>query len=335
MTSYAGRFSAVQLRGDTRPVPPEILQVYTQLPDSLPERVRNMAERVVGRAGNAYDMAIAVQTYLRETYPYNLKVEPPPPGRDAVDYFLYEAQEGFCSYYASAMAVMLRARGVPARVATGYATGEYDPQRGAYRVPVSASHAWVEVYFPSYGWVEFEPTPARVTFDYSDAGSALANEQIRPAPEPRDARALAANPLALAVGGLLLALLAFAGIRGYGGWRRRKEMRLPAEQAAGLYWEMRKSLARAGMGKGPSATPAEFMAAFAPALVGRTRLLGAVQLATSLYQRASYSPSSPELEEIRQGRRAWRQAAGERLKLQAAAIWQKLKGTRQNGKKPA
>ncbi len=330
VTSYATRVTAVALRGDTGAYPPAILTTYTQLPASLPERVRNMADRVVGRANNAYDMAMAIQTYLRETYPYNLKVAPPPPGRDAVDYFLYEAQEGFCSYFSSAMAVMLRSEGVPARVVTGYATGEYDTQRRAYRVPLSASHAWVEVYFPSYGWVEFEPTPALSVFDYPESGAMPPIEQARTTPEEAAGGvSLFANPLALAAGGILLAaLLAFAGARLPDAWRGRKEMRLPVNQASGLYWEVRRALARSGMRTGASTTPSEFLAAYGPSLAGRARLYEAVQLATSLYQQARYSPVAPDLNEISSARRAWREAFRERVKLRVGIVWRKLKPTR-------
>ncbi len=327
VTSYATRVSAVQLRADDAKYPREILAAYTQLPVSLPERVINMADRVVGRAGNAYDRSLAIQTYLRETYPYNLDVDPPPPGRDAVDYFLYEAQQGFCSYYASAMAVMLRAEGVPARVVTGYATGDYDFQRSAYRVSLSSAHAWVEVYFPSYGWVEFEPTPARSVFEYLELAAPLPLEQASLSPESGTNKPLLlTSPLAMAVGGMLLTLLlVFVGVRISEAWRRHKEMSLPANQAAGLYWDIRQALARVGMRTGASATPSEFLTAYEPSLAGRSHLLKAVQLATVLYQQASYSPAAPGLEEINLTRSAWRRAFGERVRLRVAVTWSKLK----------
>jgi hypothetical protein len=96
-----------------------------------------------------------------------------------VDYFPFEALGGTCAYFASAMAVMLRTQGVPARVVSGYAMGEYDYSRGAYRVSVNAAHAWVQVYFPDYGWVEFEPTPAQRIFEYPDRkGIATATRDV-------------------------------------------------------------------------------------------------------------------------------------------------------------
>jgi hypothetical protein len=89
---------------------------------------------------------------------YNDLIEAPPAGQDGVAYFLFYVREGYCDYYASAMAVMARVVGIPARVAAGYSQGEYNPETRAYRVKENNAHAWVEVYFPRYGWVEFEPT---------------------------------------------------------------------------------------------------------------------------------------------------------------------------------
>src|SRR5690606_25400450 len=148
-----------------------------------------------------------VQDYLRQNFPYDLSVKPAPANKDVVDYFLFDSQRGFCSHYASAMVVLLRSQGVPARIVTGYAMGEYDFARGAYRVPVSASHAWVEVYFSGYGWVEFEPTAYRSPIVYPEAvriepgtGQLLPlNKESSPPIQP----AL----VALTVGGALLLLI--------------------------------------------------------------------------------------------------------------------------------
>jgi hypothetical protein len=81
---------------------------------------------------------------------------------EPVDYVLFESQEGYCTYYATTMMIMLRSQGIPARVAAGFALGTYDPVANAYRVLESDAHTWVEVYFPGYGWVEFEPTAAEI-----------------------------------------------------------------------------------------------------------------------------------------------------------------------------
>jgi hypothetical protein len=77
---------------------------------------------------------------------------------DRVDYFLFEMKEGYCNYYASSMAVMARAVGIPARVAAGYVQGDWERDVEAYRVREHHSHAWVEIYLPRFGWIDFEPT---------------------------------------------------------------------------------------------------------------------------------------------------------------------------------
>jgi transglutaminase-like putative cysteine protease len=130
---------------------------YLELPDELPQRVRDLAVEITSKYDNMYDKALALQNYLRQ-YTYNQQVEEPPAGVDRVDYFLFERKEGYCNYYASAMAVMARAVGIPARVAAGYSQGDWEPDAGIYRVREHHSHAWPEVYLPRFGWIEFEPT---------------------------------------------------------------------------------------------------------------------------------------------------------------------------------
>lgn len=130
---------------------------YLQLPSTLPKRVRELALELTREYDNIYDKTVALEEYLRQI-PYNEDIEAPPPDRDGVDYFLFDSREGYCDYYASAMVVMARAVGIPARIAVGYAGGEYDEELGGYRVRRSNAHTWVEVYFPDYGWIEFEPT---------------------------------------------------------------------------------------------------------------------------------------------------------------------------------
>jgi len=140
--------------------PDWVLDRYLQLPPTLPSRVRDLAEEITRDYDNAYDKATALERYLRKIK-YNQLIEAPPEGQDGVDYFLFDIREGYCDYYASAMAVMARAVGIPARVAAGYSQGQYNPDTGVFRVREKDAHAWVEIYFPRYGWVEFEPTPSQ------------------------------------------------------------------------------------------------------------------------------------------------------------------------------
>ena len=107
--------------------PDYISQKYLQLPSTLPQRVRDLAHKVAGEQYDPYDKAEIIEAFLRTTYRYAPTVRAPPPGRDPVDFFLFDLKEDFCEYFASAMVVMLRELGVPARVVEGYTTGTLDP----------------------------------------------------------------------------------------------------------------------------------------------------------------------------------------------------------------
>jgi len=133
---------------------------YTHLPATLPKRVRDLTDQITSDAATPYDKAIAIESYLRTNIAYSLVMDPPPYNGDGVDYFLFTAKKGYCDYFASAMAVMLRAEGVPARVVSGFAPGERAGD-GKFLVRDRDSHSWPQVYFPGQGWIDFEPTPGR------------------------------------------------------------------------------------------------------------------------------------------------------------------------------
>jgi transglutaminase-like putative cysteine protease len=134
---------------------------YLQLPDDLPPEVRALASQIAGGDNVPFVVASKIERYLRDNYPYSHTVGKRPPLRDAVSYFLFDAQRGYFDYHASAMAVMLRSLGIPARLAVGFALSDSqrDPQSGLMTVSEQNSWAWTEVYFPGYGWIEFNPTP--------------------------------------------------------------------------------------------------------------------------------------------------------------------------------
>ncbi len=133
---------------------------YLQLPASLPDRVRRLTQEVTQGTETPYEQAMAIQEELRRVT-YDQYISAPPAGRDVVDWFLFENQRGYCDYYATAMAVMCRVLGIPARVAQGYTSGEYVAALGGYRVQQLNAHAWPEIFFPGYGWIEFEPTSSQ------------------------------------------------------------------------------------------------------------------------------------------------------------------------------
>ncbi len=144
---------------------------YLALPP-LPGRVTALAREITATAPSLYDRAEAIERYLRTNYTYTLDVPAPPTGRDPVDYFLFDLGEGYCDYYASAMVVLARASGVPARLVVGYVGGTYDPLQATYTVREADAHSWVEVYFPQVGWVEFEPTASQPGFQRVGTGAA-------------------------------------------------------------------------------------------------------------------------------------------------------------------
>lgn len=144
---------------------PQWLDRYRILPDgtapntiATPQRVKDLAAQLARGQRNPYDIATAIEHYLRATYGYATVVTNPPANRDVADYFLFDAKEGYCEYFATAMTVLLRAQHIPARLVTGYLPGARQPD-GRFLSRESQAHAWVEVYFPQYGWITFDPTP--------------------------------------------------------------------------------------------------------------------------------------------------------------------------------
>lgn len=142
--------------------PEWVADTYLQLPDELPQRIRDLAAVAAGVEETAFGKAVAVQNYLRGAYgETNYGVDRPPVGADGVDYFLFEvgADGAFFDYHASAMAVMLRSLGIPARLATGYYLNPANLEDERFRVRESDLFSWTDVYFPGIGWVEFNPSP--------------------------------------------------------------------------------------------------------------------------------------------------------------------------------
>ena len=158
VTSSVSLARADDLRLAGLDYPTWALAKYTALPLELPQRVRDLGRELTADAETPYDKAIAIEDHLK-TLPYSLSINPPPFDADGVDYFLFEQKTGYSEYFASAMTVLLRTQGVPARMVTGYTVGNQLPDHDIYVVTDSHSHGWVEVFFPRYGWISFEPTP--------------------------------------------------------------------------------------------------------------------------------------------------------------------------------
>lgn len=303
-------------------IPDSIRKRYLELP-AMPTRVIQLAHRLTAGLDTPYEKALAVNRFLWENYRYNLQAPLLPEGADAVDDFLFVSTQGSCEIFASAMAALLRLAGVPARLVTGYTTGSYNILTGYYEVRNSDAHAWVEMYQPGVGWIEFEPTPGFPTPE--DLASRPATEWLA-----RDAalwvwnRATAAiAPLVRGVGrwpasipptsGALVALLLTVALL-----LRRRNGNGPAEIVLRLYVDMAQVLGRYGFVRAPAMTPREFLAVIPQPL--RTDA-GAITTAFEMYRygRRAATPgqeqvASQALASMRERARRWnRERARSRL----------------------
>ncbi|HTS11458.1 MAG TPA: DUF3488 and transglutaminase-like domain-containing protein [Candidatus Limnocylindrales bacterium] len=156
-TSELPAVPPAQLRKASKIFPDAVLQAYLQLPP-LDPRIKKLADEITAHANNEYDRAARIEAYLKTRYAYTLDLTGPKTD-DPLAYFLFVRRAGHCEYFAAAMTVMLRDEGIPARYVTGFLPGEYNDLGGDYIVRESDAHTWVEVYFPEYGWLTFDPTP--------------------------------------------------------------------------------------------------------------------------------------------------------------------------------
>jgi transglutaminase-like putative cysteine protease len=250
-----------ELRASPADYPAWIQARYLELPESVPQRVRTLARDLTATGATPYDRALAIESYLR-TYSYTLDLPAPPPARDVVDAFLFDLKRGYCDYFSTAMVVLARAAGLPAREVVGYASGTFDRSNSRYVVSEADAHSWPELYFPGIGWVGFEPTSGRPA--------------LSRAPEPIDLSGLSWSPSSteplmaqqvriglqrwmLVLGAAAVLVLAAAAWLFYDTWRLS---RLPPETAiARLYGRVYRQGRGAGAAAGPSDTPYEFGAA--------------------------------------------------------------------------
>jgi hypothetical protein len=149
-----------QLRNAGTEYPEWIRARYLQLPDTITDRTRAKAREITAGLDNPYDITSAITDWLRNNITYSETIPSPPDDQDVVDWFLFDLQQGFCNYYATAEVILLRSLGIPARWVVGYAQGE-EQIEPRYIVRQRDAHAWPEVYFPGFGWVEFEPTASQ------------------------------------------------------------------------------------------------------------------------------------------------------------------------------
>ncbi len=296
-----------ELRDAEDPYPDWVQERYLALPP-IPDRVRQMAEEVV-REANAvtrYDKARAIEAYVRK-FAYDLTLEPPPLDADVVDYYLFDAQRGYCDYSATAMVVMLRSVGVASRYASGYAQGSFDHTQGLWVVTEDSAHAWPEIYFPGFEWIEFEPTTSQAIFtqpltrSYGDLPPLNAQEQPSPASLP---------VFWLGAGGLLL-IVAFV-IVWPPRWFRRKIA--PRQQVWQVYGQLTRRARWIGVSPFGGQTSEEYLGSLVGEIERRLGYATAsgrdVSYIGQLYQRARYSQGDITLDEGQRAEGAWRRLRG-------------------------
>ena len=299
---------------------------YLQLPEMSPE-VARLAEQVAAGRSNDYDRVQALSEYLKSSYPYDLECPRQANDENTVEFFLFKEKRGYCEHFATALTVMCRSLGIPARLAVGYDTGRFNPLTGYYEVSGRDAHAWVEVYFPVFGWISFDPTPGW-SDPYSMSGSNTTWEgfsllrmignavsRVFPSSLWRGLRSAASGiagafqqaagavagvwPIALAVLALLMAGLLLLYRRRLRG-DREPDVHPggpgPRGKAALIFGRMSSALAGEGIPRRPSQTPVEYG-------VEVDRRLGtklAVK-ASRLFNYARFGPEDPgpaELEEL-------------------------------------
>jgi transglutaminase-like putative cysteine protease len=305
--SFVYEFSEDLFQISTNDLPEIIAETYLQLPPEVPERVHELALNLTGQRSTPYEKTKAIEAYLRQ-FEYTLDLPAPPEDRDLVDYFLFDLQKGYCDYYASAMVVLARASGLPARLAVGYTTGSYDYTRQVFVVSEANAHAWPEIYLEPIGWVPFEPTASLSTFNW------LGNEDLRPPDVPT---LPVEEPLpessqnwlgVLGLGTFLLLILLFAAL-----WmilfRRNKQIKTTSAQIQHIFDQMQKHLTNLFFPLETEHTPSEFYMAYTQHLQSLSKsaftqksanqIIHNMQLIIELYEIGVYSPHKLPAEKIK------------------------------------
>jgi transglutaminase-like putative cysteine protease len=304
--------SAQELRAAGSAYPNWLEQRYLRLPPTVPPRVLSLALDLTATAPTPFDRALAIEAYLRRI-PYTLDLpEPPRRAEDMADYFLFDLRRGYCDYYATAMVVLARAAGLPARLAVGYVSNHYEAGRSL--VTAADAHSWSEIYFPEHGWINFEPTGGRAALTRAPEPIAL------PPSIPFTAFVPPAGvrwwPWLAAPAGLIA-----AGLLGGLGWLAVDDWRLRRAAPAAAIDRIYRRLYRRGLALGaaaqPGHTPFEFAAAFSRRLTAlsnarprRVNLAAAplaVERLAALLVQSRYSPHPPTSAHQSEAIRLWRQ----------------------------
>ena len=255
---------------DLRQAPPATLTDVGALYFDAPPnpRLQNLVRDLTAGLTNNYDKVMALKAYIESTCKYNLNAPAVPMGRDAVDFFLFDSRQGYCDLFSSALAVLARYAGIPSRVATGFITGDQQPD-GKYIAREKHRHQWTEIYFPGWGWIAFDPTEGsrNVTEDANRREGGLTWQGL--------VRRYGYLPWALLFGAI--GLLLFAVVNEVLG---RRSFAASASRIVRAYLRAVQLLQKAGFARAEWMTPSEYAAHVQKALPeaampvwGLTRLL--------------------------------------------------------------
>ena len=294
----AGSFLPSQLSKAGTLYPAWVASRYLQVPLTLPSRVRQMARTLTQSTSDPYDKALAIQDYLH-TLKYNKDAKSPSRRGEETDSFLFIQKEGVCTDFATAMVVMLRTQGIPARLATGYLPGLHETGTDTYTIRGKDYHAWPEVYFPNYGWVQFEPTPRpEIAVDVPLTEPTGSSPDVIPPEEMLvpDGGGLVGEPgsisskpkanivfpivVATLLGASLLGLLWTIGNRVHQNLRR-------SSSAAGVYQKMCRFASLIGIRPAMAETPLEYTQRLSMALPEGSESIDSIG---RMYTETSYSP---------------------------------------------
>jgi transglutaminase-like putative cysteine protease len=273
VVSHVPDLDAETLRyAETGQVDPRASAPYLALPPTLSARFRELSNSITAPHPTAVDKALAVESWIKRNKRYRTDIPADPPGRDPVDVFVFDRDEGFCEQIASTMALMLRASGVPTRLVTGFGQGTRNLFTGYWEVRNSDAHAWVEVYHPGVGWIPYDPTfgvpsagPANTTFMLAPVAKlteVFRTGVLRPVVDGATGvlRALPA-PGRVAVPILVVVALVFA-VRSLA--RRRTSRAAEPDPAVGAWLELEAALLTRGLRRADHETPLEFAARLVP-----------------------------------------------------------------------
>ncbi len=243
----------------------ELEESYLRIPLSS-RRVATLARRVTADAETQQEKLLALVSHLQGNYAYTLGPPATPLGEDAVDYFVFRSRRGYCDLFASALAIMGRAVGVPTRFVTGFAGGQYDAESGRYVLRESDMHAWVEAYVDGYGWVAVDPAPGGDLPPLPPMQRALLAIRFFRQDHP----VLAGTLLAAMVAALVVIVILVRRARGETGLLS-PDRSDPRSVVLRGYARLGRMLGRTGRPRRPSQTPSEYLSALAVGGLWRSR----------------------------------------------------------------